>query len=75
MRHVLVNVRLNNGWDEWQYVGGFSFNAPKWHTAEQVARHARFIVDRKAEETVRVEVFNPDTKLYDQEFVLRPMTF
>lgn len=75
MHYVLVSVKLRTGWDNWQSMGGFSFQMPKNSSFEEVARRARFVVDRQYENTVTVQVLNPETRLYDQEFLYYPIGF
>lgn len=75
MNYVLVSIKLDNEWNEWTFVGGFSFNAVKGDSAKDAARRARQIVDHKGQETVEVQVLNRETKLYDQEFTFTPIKF
>lgn len=73
--HVLVHIKLDNEWNEWAMIGGFSFLMPSITSPYIAARHAARIVDHKGEQIVRVEVYNPATKLYDQEFRIEPLKF
>ena len=75
MAYVLAAVKLNSGWNEWQHIGGFAFSVPTWYGPADIASRARSIVDRKHEDTVAVQVLNPETKLYDQEFTMYPLKF
>jgi len=75
MHYVLVSIKLRTGYNDWQSMGGFSFQMPSHASVEDVARRARFVVDRKYEETVQVQVLNPETKKYDQEFTFYKLEF
>lgn len=76
MFHVIVSVKLDNEWNEWVFVGGFSIaSLGPDDTYEKAARRARLIVDRKGEDKVEVQVLNNDTKLYDRIFFFDPITF
>ncbi|MFF7750416.1 hypothetical protein ACFZCP_14390 [Streptomyces sp. NPDC007971] len=75
--YVLVDVKLdpNNTWNEWLSMGGFSFQMHTGASAEDAARHARHIVDRKGVDKVRVSVLDPETKLYADPIEFEPIKF
>jgi hypothetical protein len=75
--YVLVDVKLdpNNTWNEWLSMGGFFFALHKDATAQDAARHARHIVDRKGEDKVRVSVLDPETNLYADPIQFEPIKF
>jgi hypothetical protein len=75
--YVLVEVKLdpNNTWNEWLSMGGFSFQLHNAATAEDAARHARHIVDRKGGDKVRVSVLDPESKLYSDAIEFEPIKF
>lgn len=72
---VLVHVKLDNDWNEWAFIGAFSFAKSGTETPGRVATRAARIVDHKGEQIVRVEIYNPQTKLYADAITVKPIKF
>lgn len=73
--YFLVSVKLRNDWNEWTVIPLYALTDDMDASLEYVARKVRLIVDHRGEDTVKVEMYNRETKLHDQEFVFTPVKF
>jgi hypothetical protein len=73
--HVLASIKLDNEWNEWVWVGGFALVRDGETSPAAVAQDACRVVNVARDRTVQIEVYNPETKLYDQRYTFKPLAF
>lgn len=73
--HVMCSIKLDNDWNEWNSIPGFSLIREHDTDPRSVARDACMIVHHERTRKVQVQVYNPETKLYDLRYEFDPITF